>query len=160
MARRLNHRLAKNHRTYTVEEVARGWDVHRNTVRQWIKQGLPTIDQKRPLLILGRDLGEFLLARRHRRRRPCAPGEIYCVRCREPRVPAGKLADYQPVTETQGNLIGICPVCDCWIYRRVSLARLDQARGGLDVRLKDAQGHIDERAGLSVNSDFRSGGQR
>lgn len=26
----------------------------------------------------------------------CAPGEIYCVRCREPKSPAGAMADYEP----------------------------------------------------------------
>ena len=43
-ARRPNPKLAKIHRTYTVEEVARLYDVHRNTVRQWIKDGLPSMD--------------------------------------------------------------------------------------------------------------------
>ena len=158
MARHLNHRLAKVHLNYTVEEVARRWGVHRNTVRQWIKQGLvPTIDQKRPLLVHGRDLAEFLLARRRRNRRPCAPGEIYCVRCRVPRAPAGGVADYEALTPAQGNLVGICPSCDCLIYRRVNVTRLDEARGKLDVRLKDPLAHIVETAGLSVNSDFRPG---
>ncbi len=160
MGRHLNHRLAKIHRNYTVEEVARVWDVHRNTVREWIKRGLPTIDGRRPLLIHGRDLAQFLLARRRRNRRPCAPGEIYCVRCRVPRVPAGGVADYKPLTAAQGNLIGICPSCECLIYRRVSTAKLTEASGGLDVRLMEALAHIVESAGLSVNSDFRPGGGR
>jgi hypothetical protein len=157
MARPLNHRLAKIHRTYSVEEIGRIWKVHRNTVRHWIKQGLRTIDDKRPFLIHGRDLFEFLMARRTRNRRTCRPGEIYCVRCREPRIPAGNLADCQPISETQGNLIGICPVCECCIYRRVSLVTLDDVRGDLDVRVKEAEGHIGERAGPSVNSDFLPG---
>jgi hypothetical protein len=160
MPRHLNHRLVKTHRTYTVEEVARRWSVHRNTVRQWLKRGLPTIDRKRPLLIHGRDLATFLLARRQRDRRPCAQGEIYCVRCRVPRFPAGGVADYEPLTPVQGNLIGICPICECLIYRRVSLARLHEARGGLDIRVKDGLAHIVEKAGLSVNSDFRPDGER
>ena len=57
-----NYRLAKIHRNYTVEEVARLFGVHRNTVREWIKRGLPTSDDKRPKLILGRDLIAFLQA--------------------------------------------------------------------------------------------------
>lgn len=144
MGRHLNHRLAKLHVTYTVEEVARRWDIHRNTVRQWIKQGLPTIDRKRPLLVHGWDLAEFLKARRQRNRKQCGPGEIYCVCCRAPRLPAGGMADYVPLTPAQGNLTGICPRCDCLMYRRVALARLDAARGNLDVRLKNALPHIGE----------------
>jgi Helix-turn-helix domain len=133
-----NPRLAKIHRSYTVEEVARLFGVHRNTVRAWVKLGLPTNDDRRPMLILGRDLVAFLCARRAKNKRTCKPGEVYCVRCRAPRVPAGNMADYQPVTETLGNLIAICSDCEAMMYRRVSLAKLEQVRGKLDITMPQA----------------------
>ena len=49
-----NHRLLKIHRSYTVEEVASVLDVHRNSVRNWLRSGLDAIDQRRPTLILGK----------------------------------------------------------------------------------------------------------
>lgn len=128
-----NPRLAKIHRNYLVEEIAQLFEVHRNTVRQWVKKGLKTNDDRRPMLILGRDLAEFLNARRAKNRRTCKPGEIYCVRCREPKAPAGDMADYEPVTQTSGNLVGICSTCDTMIYRRVSLVKLAQVCGHLEV---------------------------
>lgn len=137
-SRRLNYRLAKIHRTYTVPEAARLFGIHRNTVREWIKRGLATTDLRRPLLILGCDLRAFLLERRRKNKRPCLPGQIYCVRCRLPREPAGDLAEYQPVTATQGNLVGICPNCDTMIYRRVSVEKLPLALGELRVSLPKA----------------------
>ena len=149
-----NPRLAKIHRNYTVEEGAALFGVHRNTVREWLKRGLPTTDDRRPMLMLGRDLVTFLHARRTKNKRTCQPGEIYCVRCRAPRAPAGDMADYQPVTETLGNLIGICTRCDAMMYRRVSLTKLKQVRGGLDITMPQALPHIDESAQPSVNSDL------
>ena len=128
-----NYRLAKIHRNYSVPEAARLLGVHRNTVREWIRRGLATTDGRRPLLILGSELAAFLLARRQRNKRPCLPGQMYCVRCRMPREPAGGMAEYQSVTATMGSLVGICPVCETIIYRRVSLAKLAVARGTLDV---------------------------
>lgn len=133
MARQLNPRLAKIHRSYTVDEVARRWGVHRNTVRAWLKAGLRTVDQCRPTLIRGKDIAEFLAARRRKNRRPCANGEVFCVRCRHPRRPAGDMAEYRPLTATQGNLVGLCPVCECLMFRRINLAKLDEIRGGLEV---------------------------
>lgn len=153
--RRPYPRLAKIHRNYTVAEVAALYVIHKNTVRTWVKQGLPTIDDRRPMLIHGRDLFEFLQARRIKNKCRCRPGEIYCVRCHTPKLPAGGMADYESLSETQGNLIGICPDCEILIYRRVSLAKLDQVRGKLDITMPQALQHINESAQPSVNSDLK-----
>ena len=150
-----NYRLAKIHRNYTVEEIAKLFGVHRNTVREWVKRGLPTSDRKRPMLILGRDLAAFLQARRLKNKRTCQPGEIYCVRCHTPKNPAGDMAEYQPVTTALGNLVGICPSCESMMYRRVNLAKLDQVRGKLDITMAQALRHIDESTQSSVNSDLK-----
>jgi hypothetical protein len=149
-----NPRRIKIHRNYTVEEAARQLGVHKNTIRQWIKSGLPTVDQQRPTLILGRDLSAFLTQHRKARKRPCQPGEIYCVRCRQPKSPAGDIADCQPRTPLGGTLVGICPSCNSKMYRHVSYLKLEQDRGKLAVRLPEAGEHIDESSKPSVNSDF------
>lgn len=140
--RRPNPHLAKIHRSYTVEEVASLYGVHRNTVREWVRRGLPTSDDRRPMLILGHDLAAFLQVRRSKNRQPCQPGEIYCVRCRVPRAPAGDMADYEVVTEKLGNLVAICSACETLMYRRVSLAGLAQVRGKLDITMPQAMPHI------------------
>jgi len=155
MKKRLyNPNLAKLHRSYTVEEVADLYEVFKGTVRNWIKAGLPVLDDKRPMLILGKDLAAFHQARRTKNKRKCQPGEIYCVRCRAPKAPAGNMADYRIITDKIGNLVGICPDCDKLINRRVSLAKLEQVRGKLDITLPQALQHITDSNQPSVNSDL------
>ena len=105
------------------------FELHRNTVRHWVKNGLATIDDRRPMLILGHVLVAFLQTRRSRNKRACKPGEIYCVRCRTPKPPAGDVAEYCPITDKFGNLVAICPDCDAIMNRRVSLAKIEQIRG-------------------------------
>ncbi len=133
-SRKLNPRLAKIHRNYTVEEVASLYGVHRNTVRQWIKRGLPVIDDKRPALILGRDLANFIDTKRKKSKRRCPDGYLYCLRCREPRRPIGDAAIYEPTNERNGNLIANCGHCKAKMYRRVNVAKLDEVWGGIQVR--------------------------
>lgn len=152
--RNYNHRLVKIHRTYSVEEMATLFGTHRNTVRQWLVQGLTTIDRRRPLLVKGDVLVDFLRKRRAKNKRPCGPGQIYCLRCREPKTPAGHTVMYQALTGDRGNLVGICPDCGARLYRRVSIAKLDAAIGNLHLTPPQAQEHIDESFHLSVNCDF------
>lgn len=149
-----NHRLVKIHRSYTVEEIAKLFGIHKNTVRGWVKVGLNTIDDKRPMLILGHDLVAFLQARRLKNKQTCKPGEIYCVRCRTPKFPAADMAEYLPVTEKFGNLIAICPDCDAIMNRRVSLARISQVCGRMDITFPQAMRHIVESTKPTVNSDL------
>ena len=153
-----NPRLVKIHRSYTVEEIARLLDKHKNTVRNWVKDGLATIDDKRPMLILGPDLVEFIKKRRAKNRQSCKPGQLYCVRCRAPKFPWGDMADYEPVTEKFGNLTAICPDCESNINRRVSLARIWEVCGNIDITFPEEVRHIVKRTKPSVKSDLRQGG--
>ena len=91
--RRPNPRLAKIHYSYSVDELARLYGVHKNTVRNWCKVGLKPIDDQRPILIRGQDARRFLTERRARTKQACGPGRIYCLPCRAPKVPAEKMAD-------------------------------------------------------------------
>ena len=150
--RRPDRRRVKALRSYTIDELARTLKVHRNTVRHWIKAGLPVIDdKKRPILILGADLAEFLLQRRDARRQLCRAGKMFCLKCRKPQEPAGRMADFVASSATSGALIGICPVCNRLMYRRVSAARLSEVAGALDVHLTRAQRRIEDTAIPNVN---------
>jgi hypothetical protein len=155
---RPNHRLVKIHRTYTVDEAATRLGVHRNTIRDWVKRGLQTCDGKRPMLILGRDLASFLVARRSKAKRPCRPGEIYCVRCRQPRAPRNAEVTYRATTPNLGNLVGICSTCDSAIFRRVNPWALWRIIGALTITPPEGPRDIGESYRLSVNSDLKRGG--
>lgn len=153
-----NPQLAKRYISYTVDEIARLFGVHRNTVRDWIKRGLPVIDTHRPLLVQGADLAAFLRKRRDARKHPCAPGQMFCLRCRAPRVPAGTRVEYRPLTPTQGTLTAVCGTCSARMCRRVSLAKLTAATGNLAVTTTQAGEHIDECPTPVVNCDFEKEG--
>lgn len=131
---------------------------HRNTVREWLRAGLKAVDGGRPALILGSELRRFLSERRARRKCRTPPGMIFCLRCREPRRPAGNVVDYLPRTATLGDFQGICPDCDSMLYRRVSRVAIEEVRGGIDVTIRDADVRIRQRKEPSLNHDSRHSG--
>ena len=147
----------KIHRSYTVPEIARLLTVHPRSVRNWLKDGLVPIDVMRPTCIHGQVLADYLRQRRADAKRPCGPGEIFCLPCRSPKSPAGSIADYTPITATSGNLVGILPDCGRLVYRRVALAKMDAIRGTLDVTFSDSWQRIGERPSLSVDCHFNAG---
>jgi hypothetical protein len=120
----------KIHRNYSVEDITRLFGIHKNTVRNWLKQGLPAIDDRRPILILGRELSRFLYERRQKAKQACGPGWIFCIACRAPKIPAGKMADCTATGPLAGSLCGICPDCHRLIYRRVCEDRCGSGRTG------------------------------
>lgn len=120
--RRPNPHLAKIHRSYTIEEVASLFSVHKNTIRGWVRSGLPVISDRRPHLILGRDIRDHLLAQRQSRAKRCQPDEMYCFKCREPRRPAEGMLDYIPKTAGRGLLMGLCPCCATSMFRSSTAA--------------------------------------
>lgn len=129
--------------------------VHPNTVREWIRRGMQTCDDRRPTLVQGADLIEFLKSRRQKNRVKSPAGHIFCVRCRGVKSPAGKMVDYVATSPALGNLVGICPDCSGLIFRRVNPAKLRSVCADLDVRLPKGVRHVVHfyLAGLLVSAD-------
>jgi hypothetical protein len=152
-----NYRLVKIHRNYKVEQVADLLGVHKNTVRSWIKNGLPTCDNRPPFLILGAQLAAFLKSRRTKDKCSCKLGEFYCFRCRVPKTPAGGMADCLRVSDKIGHLKALCSDCLSMMNRRVSLARLGQFSAVLSIKFPMAEEQVSNRTQPNVNSDSEKG---
>lgn len=143
----------KLHRTYSVEEAALTLGAHKNSVRGWIKDGLPTIDRSRPALILGHEIRAFLEGRRKSAKRPCPPGTLYCFKCRQPRAPAMGMIEAKRQNATTGNLSAICEVCGTMMHRRTRLAEIGTIMPNLHVQIREADTRISECTNPSLNCD-------
>ena len=152
-----NHRLVKLHRSHTIEEIATLFGIHRNTVRNWIKAGLPILDDRKPLLVQGQTLVDFLIMRRKRAKRPCGPGRLFCLRCRIPKIPRDGRVIYQPRDEHRGRLVGTCPDCGTRLFRHVGKGKLASSLGELKLHDTMAWEHIAKSSSPIVNCDFNQG---
>jgi len=152
-ARRVNPSAVKLHRSYSVSELAACFSVHKNTVRHWQRDGLMPIDGARPMLFHGACVRAFLIARRASRKRPCAPGTLYCFRCREPRRPALGMLDFVSINDRSGNIRAICATCETVMHRRASKAALALILPDCDVQFVEALPRLIGRALPSLNCD-------
>ena len=150
---RINPRRAKLHRSYTAFELADLLEVHRNTVRHWIKAGLPVVDGVRPALICGSDFQAWWGRRRKEAKRPCQPGQLYRLKCREPKAPALGMLEYAATNATTGNLKAICETCGTMMHRRARLVDIAVRMPGLDVQIRQASSSIVARLHPSPNCD-------
>lgn len=134
-AKRINPRLIKLHRAYSVEEASERLGVHKNTVRSWQRKGLEPIDKNRPVLFNGQTLRTYLEGKRKAAKRPCPPGTFYCFKCRAPMPPALGMVDYIPRNGLSGNLSALCGACGTVMNRRAALAMIAAKMPGIDVQI-------------------------
>lgn len=120
--RRPDPRRVRKHRSYSIAELAELLDVHRNSVRNWIKRGMACLRTSAGLLIHADDVHAYLGKRRAASRSSCPPGTMYCLRCRAPRRPPPELVELLPIEGRPPNLRGLCPECGGFMHRRVGRA--------------------------------------
>ena len=125
MARRFSYALIKSHRNYEIEELADCVGVTPQTVRTWIKEGLPAIMDKRPFLIIGYLAKSFLKERKAARKVKDGDGDFYCVRCKQRRKAALGLTERAMLANGRRVLKGFCEVCETPCCRFLPASRAE-----------------------------------
>ena len=157
-ARKINPNRVKLNRSYSIEELARCLDVHKNTVRYWQAKGLEPIDMGRPILFRGPTVRTFLTNRNASRKRPCPPGTLYCFRCRSPRAPALGMVDFVPMRLGSGDLRALCECCETIMHRRTREAEIGKVMPGCSVQFTQGQPRLSGQIAPSLNCDSRRQG--
>ena len=124
--RTYNVRLIRRNLSYSINEIAELFALHPQAVRQWLKAGLQTIDDRKPILIHGTELIRFLTERQSARKQRCQPDQFFCCQCRVPKRPRAGLVSVQVLNERQLNLAGHCEDCGSPMNQLGSVRRLDQ----------------------------------
>ena len=67
------------------------------------------------------------------------------------------MADLVGRSAATGTLIGICPTCDRFMYRAVSLGAVERACGNLAVARQMPQQRLDDMSAAFPNVGFKQG---
>ena len=88
MKRSYDYQRVRSHRPYTITTLAKLMEVNPATVRRWIKlNGLDVaiVSETGRTILQGAKIKAWMKARQIAKKQPCAPNEMYCVRCKAPR---------------------------------------------------------------------------
>lgn len=149
-----NPNRIKIHRCYTVMDVSETLGVHPKTVRNWIRVGLPVIDDKRPLLIDGADLKIYLKQKRKTYMHQCEVHEMYCFKCKQPQKPNVESLEFIAKPAGMAQMSGQCSECDCQANKYVSWRDVNQIWLELGGKLPIAEKHLILRGKALQNYPF------
>jgi len=89
-----------------------------------IRDGLPTLDGQKPILVLGSELKAWLQAKWAAKKQKCPPGELPCFKCQCPRIPKSGSAKIIPCKEKTVTIKALCSICNTRMNQTGSLAKL------------------------------------
>jgi len=112
--------------SYTIEEAARALRVTPATIRNWIKDGLPVMSSRKPYLLLGQDIRDYLRAKNKAAKRPLEEDGLFCPSCKRSRRPTGMAVALRRINPKTGLLLGTCDHCGCASTRMISTARIEE----------------------------------
>ena len=138
MSKSLNPNLIVSNRSYTTEKICtiyKSQKLHPQTVRGFIKnEGLKVVSMK-PIVILGKDLKEFL-KRRNAHKKTLAFNEFKCPKCKAISEPQNKEISIYYNKNRSIRAVGICGVCPAEMQRFYSVNDEEKVRKFFLVKLK------------------------
>ncbi|WP_171209380.1 MULTISPECIES: DNA-binding protein [unclassified Ruegeria] len=126
MAKYPNPMLVKASRTYDVLEAARALGRTPATIRHWIKDGLEVLAARKPYLILGQAIRNYIRAKSASRKKPLSQDEIYCLSCKAGRRPLDMVVTLHSLTSKTYRINGVCDTCAAPMSRIISSSKAPQ----------------------------------
>ena len=123
MSKRANPMAVKSAISYEVGEAALVLGKTPATIRNWIKDGLPVMSSRKPYLISGAAIREYLRAKYKAAKCPLDPDQLYCPACHSGRQPLDMAATLSPLTARTSLLKGLCSHCSGTCTRMISTAK-------------------------------------
>jgi integrase len=116
----------KKHFVYTVDDLINLYKAHRNTVSNWVNEGLRPSDASRPYVFNGAEVKRFHEARRLTSTTNLRIGEFKCFRCKYSIFPEPFSISSNPCKNGAIGVWATCPNCGCAVNKRVNETNWDK----------------------------------
>lgn len=126
MGKRANPMAVKAALTYEIGEAERALGKSPATIRNWVKDGLPIMAQRRPYLISGAALRDYLRTKYSNSKSQLAFDELLCMACRQGRKPCNMEVERISNNSKTCRLKGTCDHCGASAARIISMNRVPE----------------------------------
>lgn len=123
MGKRANPMAVKAALSYEIGEAAQALGKSPATIRNWRKDGLEFMSSRKPYLISGAAIQEYLRAKCRASKCRLDPHQLYCPACRKGRKPVGMAVVSISMTPKTALLRGPCDHCGSISTRMISKAK-------------------------------------
>lgn len=144
MSKHIRYQLVKTNRSYTVDDVSRLLFVSKGTVRRWVKNGLHVMQEKKPILIKGSILKQYLQTK-SKPKQKCALDECRCFKCNSNQKVAFKEAEIIFDNSPTPNMRGLCNTCSTIMHKRISKTKIPDIKAILQITFRQADETISIR---------------
>ena len=124
MGKRANPMAVKSALTYDINEAALALGKTPATIRNWIKDGLAVMSSRKPYLILGAAIQEYLRAKYRAAKRPLEPDQLFCPSCGIGRKPIEMMVTISPIPPKTLLLKGVCESCRGGCTRMIAISNV------------------------------------
>jgi integrase len=118
--RRPDYRKIRATKSYTISELAKATDREEATIREWIKDGLQTMDELRPTMLFGSVVRSWLREKWEKRRNPSPSDMMHCLHCKGSRQPLVGSVVIVPTGAGASRVSAVCLDCGSKMNRAMT----------------------------------------
>jgi len=112
---RYNPQIIYGCQSYTIDELAKVYEMNKKTCLRWIEEGLKILPGgKKPILMLGSEIKAFIHLKNSKKKVRLKRDEFYCLKCKSPR-----RAKRGTITKKWDSKRGVCSVCNGKMVKKI-----------------------------------------
>ena len=128
---RINRQKISGSMSYTIKEMSDCLNVSQKTCSRWITNGLSTVPgSKKPILILGSEIKDFLRKKDSKKKIKLKRNEFYCFKCK-----AARNAKRGSIKKLRKQKTAVCRVCNGKMSRTIQLSKKDYMISSLPIQM-------------------------
>ena len=152
--------LIISNRSYSTEKIERLLKIHPQTIREWINQNNLECVSRKPILIYGAILKEFIKNRNERHKKTLSFNEFKCLKCKAISIPKGNQISIYHNKNGSIRATGVCQNCNNEFSKLFKKNSIEQLKNSFFIKPTESTlyntSHINSKTNLISQKEIAS----